>query len=56
MLVEIEDFDCNRCVDVQLNRCVSGGLLQCCCSTRDDITAEFHCSIIVLAARVYSMV
>jgi hypothetical protein len=30
MLVEIDDFDCNRCAVVQLNRCVKCGLLQGC--------------------------
>jgi hypothetical protein len=44
MLNEIEDFDCNRCADVQVNRCVNGGLLQGYFTTRDGFAADFHCS------------
>ena len=56
MLNEIEDLDCNRCADVQLNRCVNSGLLQGCFPTRDGFAADFHCSFIVLVGSVCSMV
>jgi hypothetical protein len=42
MLIEIEDLDCNRCADVQLNRCVNSGLLQGCFPKLDVFDADFH--------------